>query len=263
MRRALLALLALMPQGAAASAWMQEPGHGLLIVSAAQYDAKRFFDFRGSSQKQAQYQRREISPYFEYGLSDGWTVGGKTFLQRASLGAQKNDGIGETEVFVRRRVWDQAGLAMAIEPMVKLPSPDSRRDAPLLSSPSPDIGRGGNVGYGFSGAGKSHFVNMDTQYRHRMGRQRDQVRLSLTAGIGLTPDFQLMPQLFHTRRVAAKGASQFTRSASDDYDQTQLQLSGVMRVTQTVRVQLGAYADVAGKNTTKGYGVLGAVWTSF
>lgn len=262
MTRRLAALLALCPFPALAAAWTQPRDHTLLIMQVGSYSADTFFDQQGNKRKQATYSRREISPYVEYGFTDAVTIGGKVFLQQAEQGGQQNSGIGESELFVRWRTWQRGKWVVSAEQMIKLPSPDSRDDAPLLGGAWMDIGAGLNVGRDFEAWGNTHFASLDVMQRKRFGEPNDQFRAAFTAGFSVNHELQLMPQVFYTQRLGTATPG-FTLSNNDDYTQMRVQLSAVYRLTPDVRVQLGAFRDVMGRNTTAGTGILGAVWKDF
>lgn len=262
-----VALCLLHPMMAQAAAWTQEAGKGQLIVNAAYYSASHFFTQAGQRVSQRNYSRYEVSPYFEYGLADGWTLGGKTFLQQAQQdvrgGTQHNAGLGESELFLRRRLVQSGDFVLSAEPMVKLPSPDGRDDTPLLGGPRPDVGMGLSGGYSFLLLERWHFANLDAQYRHRLGPQEDQVRLAATLGVHMGGKWRLLPQAFATLRTRKGRATGFTASNADDYDQLRLQFSTVYRYRDDLSFQLGVFGDVAGANTTAGRGILVSVWKNF
>jgi hypothetical protein len=248
-----------------AGAWTQARGEGRAIITGSYYGATDFYTNHGSRQSQPRYSKYELNPYIEYGLYDDVTLGANLSLQRAAQqvpgGAeQTNWGVGESEFFLRKRLYQHGGLVASVEPMVKLPTPDSG-GVPKLGGPHADVGLGGSVGYGQALFGYNHFANVDTQYRHRLGAQHDQVRISATLGVGVAPQWVLMPQLFMTYRMAESAT--FTQSTADDYNLTRLQLSGVYSMTEDTRLQAGAFADVDGKNAGVGRGVLFSVWKNF
>lgn len=263
----LLALLGFSASPAFGGAWTQDEGRARVIVSGSYYHSSERYNNSGHRQGTPNYGRYELNPYIEYGLYDDVTLGANLSLQRASQnvpGASANVhwGLGETELFARKRMWRQGGLVASVEPMLKLPAPDSR-DLPPLGSPNADIGLGGSLGYGRSLFGYHHFANLDTQYRHRFGRQRDQLRMGATLGIGVAPQWTVMPQAFLTYRTSDPGVAGFTQSNADDYHLTRLQLSGVYALSEGLKLQGGAFADVAGTNAGAGQGVLFSVWKHF
>lgn len=248
------------------SAWTQAKDAVQIIVNAEYYAADEVFTNSGDRQQQPSFSRQDISPYFEYGLSDDWTVGGKTFLTRAAQtgGTQntENWGIGETELFARYQLYRKGVWAASISPMVKLPSPESRSEQPIIGGPRPDVGLGVSLGRSFALLSRTHFANLDLQYRYRFGPQADQIRITQTVGLAIDEKWLLMPQLFMTLRQGQQTTG-FTFSNSDDYDQTRVQLSVRYALQENLFVQLGGYRDIAGQNTGAGKGGLLALWMQY
>ena len=169
-------------------------------------------------------------------------------------------GIGDSEFFLRTRLWRKNGFVLSAEPMFKLPSPQSAHAQPRLGSSHPDAGFSLLAGYGFSAFGREHFVDFGTQYRRRFGSPNDQVKFSGTLGINSGGRWMLMPQVFSTYRTAVRAAAPFTQSPADDYNLTRLQLSTVYTLSDSVSLQLGGFHDASGKNTGAGNGVIFALW---
>ena len=252
-----------------AGAWTQKAGSGIFIVTAGTYTADNYFNNSSHKQPQPQFSKYELNPYLEYGWTDSTTLGANLLLDRAhqdggpgSTG-HTNWNLGDSEFFLRSRLWQKDGFVLSAQPMIKLPSPESGHAQPPIGGIYPDAGFGLSGGYGFPAWGLNHFMNVDTQYRYRFGAPHDQVRLDITAGIGVTPKWMLMPQLFQTWRTASSPAAPFTNSPANDYDETRLQLSAVYRWRSETSFQFGAFDDVAGKNTGTGHGVLVALWRNF
>ncbi|MBY0406217.1 MAG: hypothetical protein K2Q01_00875, partial [Rickettsiales bacterium] len=211
-----IGLLSLWSAPALAGAWTQDVGHANVIVTASRYASSDFYNSNGNRTAQADYRKYELNPYIEYGLYDGVTLVGNLSLQSAEQDVaggftRHSWGLGESEFSVRARLWQGYGFVVSAEPMVKLPPPDSST-LPPLGSPNPDAGLTGSVGYGMDAWGQHHFANLDTQYRHRMGRQRDQVRVNATVGIGVARDWVVMPQAFLTLRTDDPQVASFTQS---------------------------------------------------
>jgi hypothetical protein len=252
-----------------AGAWTQDQGKVLVIVTGSYYTTNEFFDNSGHKQSQPTYSKYELNPYAEYGLKDGITIGTNLFLDRARQAAspgvpdQTNWGLGDSEFFLRARLWQKDGFALAAEPMIKLPSPDSPSHMPQLGGSHPDAGLGLSGGYGFPAFGLNHFADVDTQYRYRFGAAKDQLRINATLGISVMPRLMIMPQAFVIYRTATPRQASFTESPADDYDQIKLQLSAVYQLSNGTSLQLGGFDNVAGKNTGGGGGALFAVWERF
>src|SRR5690606_35010133 len=121
-------------------------------VTGSYYSTDQLWNNAGNKTPQAQYSNYIVNPYLEYGLADGITVGANLLFMRAQqdlVPEQSNWGMGDSEFFVRGRLWQHGGLVIPAEPMVKLPSPESSRDLPVIGSRHPDAGLGLAAGYVF------------------------------------------------------------------------------------------------------------------
>ncbi len=250
-----------------AGAWTQPPGHGQIIYSSSAYATESYFDNRGRRQSQPLYRKLEFNPYIEYGLFDGVTIGASLSYQYADqdvlFGRFWHRGPGDSEFFIRKRLWQQDGFVVSTEPMVKLPSPTSPAVYPRLGSSTPDAGLGFLFGYGFGSGDLHHFADIDIGYRYRFGAPQDQIRLAGTLGYSLTPNWMAMPQVFITRRRGTMQMPMFTLSPADDYDLVKLQLSAVYKFNEKISLQCGMFSHVAGKNTGGGGGLTVSLWQSF
>jgi len=268
-----------------AGAWTQKKGQGLFILGSSYYRAEDFVNNFGKRQSQPRYQKFEINPYVEYGLTDSVTLGANlslqytrqnsssTFTQQITPfttltttinGAYNNAGIGDSEFFVRKRLYQKDGFVLSAEPMVKLPSPYSYMRLPDIGSTHPDAGLTLAGGYGFSAYGQNHFINVDTGYRHRLGNPKDQIRASVTVGIGLDPDWMVMPQLFVTQRTSSPSqVVGFSQSPVNDYNNSKAQLSLIYTMWDNTSVQVGGFYDLSSRNSSTGEGVLVALWRHF
>lgn len=265
---AAFAITAFAASSAHAGAWTQGQGRGQVILTSSVYRADSLYDNQGRKTDQPTYAKAEFNPYVEYGLNDNLTVGANLMFQRAyqqgapGMPSFVSWGVADSEFFLRRRLWASRGFVVSAEPMVKLPSPNSRR-TPAIGGRHPDAGMGISAGYGFKTGELNHFVNLDTGYRYRFGDPKDQARFALTAGGSVTPSLMIMPQVFVTRRLSSPTAATFTQSSGDDYNQISLQLSAVYKMNDRFSLQLGGFKHVDGKNAGAGKGALLSLWTKF
>jgi hypothetical protein len=252
---------------ARAGAWTQYEGQGQLILNNYYYAANKRFDNKGKRQYLDPYRKYEFNPYVEYGLTGAVTIGANLSFQvagqRTALGDYINYNLGDSEFFTKGLLYDDGAAAISFTSLLKVPGPSSRYYIPKIGSVHPDLGGGLSAGYGFSLFGLTHFVDVDTLYRYRLGVPQDQVNLAATLGVHITSDVMIMPQVFATYRVKSPKVASFTQSAGDDYNEVKLQLSGVYAILPATSLQLGVFADIDGKNTGVGRGALLSVWEDF
>jgi protein XagA len=264
--RLCLLLAAFCPVAAHAGAWTLPPGDGMFIVTGSYDSADEFFDNSGNRIAQATYEKYEGMAYVEYGLADGITAGANLSYQRVrqdNAADNTNYGLGDSELFLRLRLWQQGNFVVSAEPLVKVPSPESSDDLPAIGSRHPDAGLGINAGFNFKALGLDHFVDTSLSYRYRFGDPEDQLRAGATLGLAVTPELMILPQAFFTWRMDDPATAAFTQSSGDDYDRTTLQLSVVYKFNEKLWLQAGAFSHIDGTNAGGGDGVLFAVWKKF
>lgn len=264
----LLLAVSLSAGDARAGAWTQKKGKGQLITTASYYHNSSYYDDSGTRQTSPNYRKYELNPYAEYGLRDGLTVGTNIFLQSAQQSAsatksqRQSYGLGDSEFFARARLYEKDGFALAIEPMIKLPSPSAYLE-PAIGSKHTNIGATLSGGYGFSAHGRNHFVDIGAGYIERFGTPKNQLKFSGTLGISTSQNWMILTQIFQTHRTDKSTVSPFTQSSSDDYNLTQLQLSAIYSLSEKNSIQFGGFSNISGRNTGNGDGVLFAFRRNF
>jgi protein XagA len=268
-KRALLFLIWMTPAlPAHAGAWLQPQGHGQLILNNFFYRSDHLYTNQGQRQRQPAYQKYELNPYFEYGLTQDWTVGANLSIQAVQQnisggGSISNRNIGDSEFFARTSLWKNGGFIISAMPLIKLPSPESASNTPKIGSTKPDAGLGFSAGYGFNMNGRNHIIDVGALYRYRFGAPKDRLDISATLGYTLSERWVLLPQAFFTYRLDNPAIATFTQSSSDDYNLTKLQLSAVYKLNARTSLQAGLFGDVAGRNTGIGKGVVLSMWRQF
>jgi hypothetical protein len=262
--KAIIFLISFLITGAAyAGAWTQSSGKWLFVQNISYYSTSKFFDNSGKKQNLNNYNKYELNPYIEYGLRDDVTIGANLFLQRASQNNMSNWGIGDSEFFIRKQLWEKDGFVFSVEPMIKLPSIESSSQQPQIGNRNFDTVVTFSGGYSFKAWGLNHFTNLNTGYRHRFGTQNDQFKLEATAGLSLSKKYMLLAQAFNTTRLTDTIQPAFTQSSSDDYDLTKLQISAIYKMDDKLSFQAGAFSHVAGRNVGSGSGAIIAINRNF
>ncbi len=254
-------IVALTPISAHAGAWTQKRGEKQLITSISINKATRYFDAQGQKRAQLPYIKQELTSYSEYGLYDDVTLGMQLRFARASqetaTGKNSASNIGDSDFFVRKRVWKNDFSVVSVQPSITIPSFDSPHTTPKIGADHPAYGLRSSYGRSFKLLNKWHYADVTGGYIHRVGKPDDQLVLDSTLGFNLTEHWQIIPQLFLTKnRHKIKGGNAFTQSASDDYDLAQAQLSVQYNWKDVGGVQLGVFNNVHGKNTGNSTGIL-------
>ncbi len=249
---------------AQAGAWLQKPGELQLIVTGLYYQAGSRFDNDGKKVGQRDFTKYEVNPYVEYGLTDNYTLGANVSLQHLDDSTHSRYGLGDIELFVRRKLVQTRRMVVSVQPLFKIPSPQGDRlSSPLIGSRLPDIGSTVQLGYKFKALGRWHYAEAEAGYRYRYGAPSDQYVFNATLGLNIAPDWTVMPQYFQTVRREKPIAVLFTESPRDDYNLSKLQLSAVYQIDPQRAVQFGVFQHVAGTNVGAGGGGLVSLWSKF
>jgi hypothetical protein len=246
---------------AQAGAWVMAKGEGQAITTLSLYHSDGGFDDQGQPVPVARYRRTEIATYLEYGLTDRLTVGFKPRYQWASTGAgtlrSEGRSLGDLDVLARRNLFTHGPWVGAVQGLVKFPAYERSR------LPAPGNGRreyelrlamARNLEIVWPG----DFIDAELAYRRGTRGLADQIRAEAT--IGLRPSSRLMI-LVKGYRTVSQGLGDGHPGSS--YDLDKLELSGVLRLTRSVSLELGAVRDLSGQRVGLGHAVNVGLWLRF
>lgn len=140
-----LAALALSPvDKAAAAAWPRARNQHLLVLPVEYSTADRQFDEDGDKIDRLKFQQVQISPYFEYGLTDSLTIGAQPrfiWVQHANEfgGDDINTGLADIDIFARLRLWGRGAAALSVRGLAKAPIEADETEAAPLGFDQADI----------------------------------------------------------------------------------------------------------------------------
>ncbi len=258
-------VLGLLPYNAFAGAWTLPEGEGQTIVTASFYHTREAFNAQGERGRAPLFQKYELNPYTEYGLTDGLTVGVSAFAQSLKQEMQPGgpiattEGLGETELFARWRLWEADGGIVSVQPLLKLPSAYLQAGNPRAGRTAWDAELALQGGYGFDAYGQHHYLDTRIAYRYRSDALGDQLRASARLGLGIKHDLTLLSELEYTGR-AQGGGNVLSIAGQNDYTLWRAQMSVVWAFADRYALQLGAFQHIAGEDTGAGGGVLVALW---
>ncbi|WP_279478954.1 hypothetical protein [Aureimonas sp. SK2] len=241
---------------ASAGAWTLERGSGLAIVTAGGSQASGAFDGDRRSRATSRFRKAEIQVLAEYGVTDRFTLRGRTEWRQLRFEAREPDsGLGVSEIGGRFRLMQRGGFVASAEANLRIAEAD-----PALDPAGAGLLEGGAegrllAGYGFSVNGMAAFVDGQGAYRVAGPTKADEIHADLTFGLRPRADLLLLAQSFSVVGLEADGI--------EGYDAHKLQLSAVYDVTPTVAVQAGGWGTVAGRNALDERGLLAALWLKF
>ena len=242
---------------AKAAAFLQDDGHGQIIVSSAFDRSDRFFDASGKLQPLAQYRKFEMTTYGEFGAT-GWLT-----LIFSTTGSQSIGAIGlqptadrymRVEAGARAKLWSGGASLVSMQMTVRAPYALDRGLPPGLRQEVFETDTRLMYGYNFQLMERPGFASIEAGYRLRAGAG-DEWRFDVTLGYRPFSPVLLLLQNFN---VIAKAAGPVPAQRSH-----KLQVSAVYDVTPVWSVQGGVYAVLLGTNVRRELGVLGGLWRRF
>lgn len=250
---ACLVALAGAPVPAGAGAWLQDKGSGQIITSATVSRADRSFDADGSTEAAPDFAKEDYGIYAEYGLTSRLTAVFDARVTRLHPDppASTVTGFGETQLGLRGRVWQKGPQLLSLQGTLLFPG-DS-----VLTSGGLDAEIRALHGVSFTLGRMPGFLDSGLAYRKRAHGFRDELRPELTIGLYPAARWLLLAQSFNVVTIGSGRTNVFTGQ------QNKVQLSTVYRLTETVSVQLGGLATVAGTDVPEERALVTALWLSF
>ncbi len=175
------------------------------------------------------------------------------------MGSQRQTGLATIEAGARARVWvfEEDQSVLALQASVILPMREHDRQNPLITSGHTDIDA--RLLHGVPGTlfGLTDFADTQLAYRHRGGAAPDEIRLDMTYGINLGPDWTLMTQ---SLTVAAIGDA---RPPFQHFLSQKMQLSVRWQFAPDKHIEIGGLKTLSGVQTVRESGAFVSLWTSF
>ena len=255
-----LTMAALMLGSAPAVAqWPQPEGGGQVIIGGGPYWARiNGFDNRGNATRNGSIDRIDISPYWEHGLTQRWTVGIAPRLQAAWMDqtSVRSSGFGmaEANIFARYALYRGTYDVLSLQGTLSTPGIGPIRN-PFIAEARPSLEA--RVMYGRSfplPREMSAFAAVGAGYRYRAGAPADELRFDATVGFRPLPNWMLLGQYFGTVGLRNNGAG------GPDYAIHRLQGSVVYDLNARQSVQLGYMREIDGRRVALGQAVLLAWW---
>ncbi len=241
-------------------AFTQPSGQGLIIATASFTTSGQGFDNKGFPGLTARTQKRELSLYGEYGITDWLTGIGQTTAASRSLSGIVSDhftGLDYTAAGLRAKVATLGRFVLSVEGNLRIPgASDGKRPA--------QAGHTGfesdlriQAGVNFDLWSWASFADASVGYRMRSGDPASEYRGDFTFGTRPKERWLWLLQSFNTMSEG-KGRNGFPAQREH-----KLQSSVVYDINKAWSVQLGAVSTLAGKNTTRDMGGFVSIWRRF
>lgn len=260
---------------AQAGAWLQKKDNLELITTFRYLSSDKFFDNSGNKFSNTKFSKSEFNAYGEYGLSDGWTIGGAATLINASragtggeITALSDYSLSSAEIFARHKLFSSGDYVISIEPRLNLPLDNNLNINPEGNKPIPELKLSYGQAYDIheNGIDYDSFFDLSATYRHRANEKiADMLKFSLTSGSRpfgenqyLRPIFFLFESSFEKSLTTYKAAE-----SSGNYDLLKVEASLGYNLDEDTRIQAGYFHNIYGVNTVAGNGIMLSAWLNF
>jgi hypothetical protein len=249
----LAAALVLAAGAARAGAWT-EPAGGTQVISSFRTSlAWDGFDANGRSVSIPAFRKEELDIYSATGLTDSTTliVHPDFTNYHPDAPSRGATGFGNTEIGIEERLWHDETQVLSLQTTALLPGRS------IITSGGIDGEVRALYGRAFTLFGVGAFADAELAWRLRSRGYAGELRPEFTLGLKPDTDWQVLLQSFsivvigHGRTLLFQG------------EQARLQLSAVYRLNETLSLQTGAFATLAGSNTPAERGLLTALWLRF
>ncbi len=243
-----------------AGAFNQQAGKGQVIVTTNFSTAGDNFGPTGKFVPASNLGKFEATALLEYGFTD-WLMGivKPSVLDLHSSGPPSTtySGLGATEIGLQARVLQFESSVVAVQATLRVPGASNSGNPLVAGMNRTEEDLRVLFGHGFEVGGWQSFVDLQAGYRWRGGGPPDEMRIDATIGTRPVSWLMFMLQSFNT-------ISQSSNSlVFPSVRQHKLQASVVYDFSKSWSVQLGAFANVAGRNIAAERGALLAAWYRF
>jgi hypothetical protein len=257
-----LASLLAAPQAHAQTLTATEAGDGSnkgqAIATFYYSKSTRGFDADGDSIDIADYEKVELYLLAEYEVAPQLTLIFKPSFRNVSVeGGDDDSGLGYTDIGGRYRFAENTDGWLAVEATARIPGVSRDDNLAQVGSTDAEYDFRLRGFHNLSFGADSGFIDGQASYRLRDGDPPNEFHADVTLGYRPDPDFLLMVQSLNT---ISDGAGQ---GIFDEYRYHNMQVSGVLTVSQSVSLQAGLVGTIAGENALRERGFFGGVWVSF
>jgi hypothetical protein len=232
---------------------VDKAGEGSVIATVRASYADDSFDRSGEKYNAPTFRKEDVDLYVTYGVSDETTLIGQARYVRLhpdnpSIGTRGWD---ETLIGVQQHVWNDDTRVFSAQ-FSALLAGDS-----TLSSGGTDWEARGLYGQSFELFDRQAYVDIELAYRWRANDFANQVKPEATIGVWAREDVLVMAQYFGTI-TTTDGAEHYFEGG-----QHKGQLSGMVRLSENLGLQFGAFATLDGRDTPAERGMFAALWFDY
>ena len=257
LRAYIFSILALFPfSSALAGAWLQPSGQGQFITQASYYSSDKFYDRDGKLVSQPRFNKYEIQPYLEYGVTSKLTVGATGYAQHVSQSGITNIGLADPEIFARTMLWKNNNSLLSIQPLLKFKSYFAEDRTPRGGSGSTDAELSLLYGRNLHVLSDHDYLDMRAGYRYRANRLNDQLRGDVALGVETLPNLYVIPAIRSIVATKISNGGGFSENGDQDYDLLKFELGVNYRFNDKQAAGVTIFNHVDGTQTGNGTGVM-------
>ena len=252
-----LLLLAFASGPALASPWARLDGE-MLVISGMNYFRS---DLTSQDPDGGHFESIENDSYFEFGLTEDITIGGKAVYGTSwltnSAGSFSDSGFSEIEGYAQYQFLRTMRHAASVKLSAGKPAAYQSGARSSLGAGGADVELAGLYGRNVMFEPVKVFVAAEAGFRKRFGDNADIVRTQGTIGIEPGKHWVLLLETF---------AAVSMRNESDsgaDYDIVKIKPSVVYRFNRRWAVQAGVTEEVADRNLARGRTYFIGLWSAF
>lgn len=244
--------------GAEASPWGRRAGEGFSSLRLSELDAQA--PAAPGALGPLSFSRQSADFYGEYGLTPGWTIGGKVIVDRSiyfdGFDRFEDQGLSEAEGFVQHQILATSRSALAARIAVGAPTRRQFAGRPDAVRAGEDLDLRLLYGRQLTHGTIVAFATAETGWRKRFGPGADQWRAETSLGLA-------------RGRWLALGAARLTYSfggagvGGSDYDLTEIEGALFFRLSRRLSLGAGYLREVASRNVVRGGGGFVSLWARF
>ena len=238
-----------------AGAWVQARGHGEFIGNATYFTTDEYYNRSGDKASQTRFDKFELQPYLEYGITKSITVGGSLYLQRDVQGDKHNNGIADPELFLRKQLYRDDKNVISLQPLIKFPSNFNHEATPRGGSTSTDAELSLLYGRNLNLISTRDYADFRLGYRTRNDNLNDQIRADAALGLRASDAWEIVPALRYVKANSLGSATAFSENGEQNYDLLKAELGANYYLSDKRSLRANIFSHVAGKQTGSGQGV--------
>lgn len=253
--RSALLIYLILSSVANAGAWLQPQGKGMAVLNATTFSADSYFDADGNEQPQDRFEKHEANLYAEYGANENWTVGTNLFFNRVEQSGGQNNGLADSELFARRKLYKTQKNILSLQPLIKLRSYYNNDAPPRGGSTSTDAELSLLAGTKTPLVNAEDYVDARLGYRTRNHDLANQIRYDVSMGLHIMPQVQIIPAIRGVVVENPNDTQTFREDGEQDSQWLKAEITALYTLHESAWLQASLFQHVMGEQSGAGRGI--------